>query len=72
MGMIVSLICVSFICHISLLLSGKDRKSQIPLTWLTLQITYYNKPSMNPVFEQNNPLTPICLGCNNNYWLARP
>ena len=36
MGMIVSLICVSFICHISLLLSGKDRKSQIPLTWLTL------------------------------------
>ena len=51
MGMIVSLISVSFICRISLLLSGKGRKSQIPLTWLTLQITYYNKPSINPVFD---------------------
>ena len=39
------------VCRISLLLSGKGRKSQIPLTWLTLQITYYNKPSINPVFD---------------------
>ena len=50
--MVVSLICVSSICHISLLLSGKGRKSQIPLTWLTLQITYYNKSSTNPVFDR--------------------
>lgn len=38
MATVVSVTCLT-ICHISLLLSGNGRKPQIPLSWLTLQIT---------------------------------
>ena len=65
-----SSLCLSFAVSLCcFLVRAGNLKSQSPGLLFRLLITT-NLLLILCLTEQNNPLIPICLGYNNNYWLA--